>query len=41
MKISASVRYIMYSGFHGKILKDVEYITKSVKGLFRTYGQCM
>ena len=32
---------IMYSDFHGNILKDVEYITKSVRGLVRTFGQCM
>ena len=31
---------ILYSDFHGNILKDVEYIKKSVRGLVRSFGQC-
>ena len=31
---------IMCSDFHGNILKNVEYITKSVRGLVRSFGQC-
>ena len=44
MKISHPVYdmlNIMCSDFHGNILKDVEYITKSVRGLVRSFGQCM
>ena len=43
MKISHPVYdmlNIMCSDFHGNILKDVEYITKSVRGLVRSFGQC-
>ena len=44
MKISHPVYdmlNIMCSDFHGNILKDVEYITKSVRGLVRSFGQCI
>ena len=44
MKISHPVYdmlNIMCSDFHGNILKDIEYITKSVRGLVRSLGQCM
>ena len=43
MKISHPVYdmlNIMYSDFHGNILKDIEYIAKSVRGLVRSFGQC-
>ena len=43
MKISHPVYdmlNIMCSDFYGNILKNVEYITKSVRGLVRSFGQC-